>query len=306
MPLDLVLKKSWWFALAFTMTAARAALPGGGQLGICRYEMPCHGSQTGRDPIRISRPSLAIEIPLEPPFGTLEGGRQRLVAGFSSKCNPSMILARSGGLAIRTLAGWERSEAGKQHLRNLGVREISAAAAHLAVDLRKELKNIKDDETREFVEESIRCYELALYRAAVVLSWHAAIHTLHKYVLQYQLKAFNAEAARVDDRWKPAKTTDDLGRMKESDFLDRIAALSIVGKGVKEELILCLSDAMPADTLALPKSASIRSHTIWRFCYLTSSECLFSRSCLRFLEGNVKSCVSGRRGWRGPGCGSRG
>ena len=56
------------------------------------------------------------------------------------------------------------------------------------------------------------------------------------------LAAFNAEALRIDPKWKEAKTTDDLGRMKESDFLDRIAVapLSVIGKSVKKELKDCL------------------------------------------------------------------
>ena len=45
---------------------------------------------------------------------------------------------------------------------------------------------------------------------------------LHKYVHANFLAEFNAEADRVmGKKWKPAKTPDDLGRMRESDFLDR-------------------------------------------------------------------------------------
>ena len=33
-----------------------------------------------------------------------------------------------------------------------------------------------------------------------------------------------------------AKTTDDLERMKEYDFLERLAAISVIGKNVKKEL----------------------------------------------------------------------
>jgi hypothetical protein len=55
------------------------------------------------------------------------------------------------------------------------------------------------------------------------------------------LREFNKEASRIDAKWKPARTADDLGRMKEHDFLDRIAALSIIGKNVRQELEKCLS-----------------------------------------------------------------
>jgi len=72
------------------------------------------------------------------------------------------------------------------------------------------------------------------------MSWLAAVHVLHKYVVIKHLAAFNAEAKRVDNKWKEARTSDDLGRMKESDFLDRLVALSIIGANVKKELKNCL------------------------------------------------------------------
>src|SRR6266404_2338411 len=154
--------------------------------------------------------------------------------------NPSASLGRSKGLAIRIPQGWEITEAGKQHLRNLGVTKISPAAVQVATDLRAELSKISNDDTRLFVEEAIKCYEAELYRSAIVMSWLAAVDVLHRFVHQKYLAEFNAEDKRVDSRWREAKTTDDLGRMVEADFLDRIAALSVVGKNVKKELKDCL------------------------------------------------------------------
>jgi hypothetical protein len=72
------------------------------------------------------------------------------------------------------------------------------------------------------------------------MSWLAAVDVLHRFVHQKYLAEFNAEAKRVDSRWRDAKTTDDLGRMAEVDFLDRIAGISLVGKNVKKELKDCL------------------------------------------------------------------
>ncbi len=154
--------------------------------------------------------------------------------------NPSAQLGRSKGLAIRTPDGWEISDAGRQCLHNLGINKLSPAAVNVATDLRAELANINNTDTCAFVEEAIKCHEAELYRSAIVMSWLAAMDVLHKYVHANHLAAFNTEAKRVDTRWKDAKTTDDLGKMKESDFLDRIGALSIIGKNVKKELINCL------------------------------------------------------------------
>lgn len=156
------------------------------------------------------------------------------------KWNPSAILGRSEGLAIRTAKGWELSDAGRQHLKALGVAKISASAVQVALDLHKHLQNISDPDTRAFVQEAIECYEHGFYRSAVIMSWIAAVHVLQQQVLAHYLTAFNVEATRVNANWKQAKTTDDLSLMREVDFLDRIAALSVIGKNTKAELKQCL------------------------------------------------------------------
>ena len=181
-------------------------------------------------------------------------------AGFRvpSGWNPSNSLGRSKGLAVRIPKGWEITDAGKQHLRNLGINSISPAAVLIATDLRAELSRIADSETRSFVEEAVRCYEAELYRSAIVMSWIGAVSILHKHVYTMHLSRFNAEARKVDPKWKDARTTDDLSRMKEVEFLDRIAALSIISKDVKKELKTCLDRR---NSCGHPNSLRIRNNT---------------------------------------------
>lgn len=161
-------------------------------------------------------------------------------AGFrepkNKNWNISQALGGSKGKAIRTDVGWELTDAGKLHLRSLGISKISPAALKVAVDLRTHLAKLTDAETRDFVEEAIKCHEAELYRSAIVMSWLGAMDALHKHVHAKHLAAFNAEAKRVNGKWKTAVTSDDLGKMGESDFLDRIAAISVIGKNAKEEL----------------------------------------------------------------------
>jgi len=163
-------------------------------------------------------------------------------AGFAvaEKWNVSAVLARTNGLALNTPNGWELSDRGKQHLRALGVSKVSSAAVQVATDLREILNRVRDDETREFVEEAVQCYEYEFYRSAVVMSWAAAIHVLKVEVVKSHLLEFNAEALKIDSKWKSARNTDDVGQMKEHDFLDRLAKISVIGRNVKEELQKCL------------------------------------------------------------------
>lgn len=159
----------------------------------------------------------------------------------TKKWNLSSILGASKGKAIRTAAGWELTEAGKNHLRTIGVSSVSPAASQIAADLRIHLAKLSDGQTKGFVDEAIRCHEAGLYRSAVVMSWLGAMGVLHKEVHANYLGPFNAEAGRVyGKKWRTAVTTDDLGLMKEGDFLDRVEALSIIGKNVKAELKTCL------------------------------------------------------------------
>lgn len=185
---------------------------------------------------------LLILATLDRPASLAHIREQAQNAGFRipKKWNMSDTLGRSKGLAINTTSGWEITDAGTQHLRSLGVSDISPAAMSVAVDLRNHLAKVLDSETKAFVSEAIQCHEAGLYRSAVVMSWLGAISILHKHVHANRLADFNAEASRVDSRWRTAVTTDDLGKMNEDKFLDTIERLSIIGKNVKESLKECL------------------------------------------------------------------
>lgn len=182
-------------------------------------------------------------------------------AGFSAgtKWNISSYLSRSKGLAIKTPEGWEISDRGRERLRELGVTSSSPVAKQVATKLRETVQQIKNEETRSFVKEAIKCYEFGLYRSAVVMSWIGAMAILYNHIHTNHLKDFNAEAKRVNSKWKTARTTDDLSRMGEADFLDRISALSVIGKNVKEELKKCLT---LRNSCSHPNSLEIGSHAV--------------------------------------------
>lgn len=163
-------------------------------------------------------------------------------AGFKRKswANPSASLSRTSGLAIHTGNGWEITRAGRQYLLNEGMVESSKGIINVAIELRQFLSRVSNAETAEFLNEAIRCYELGLFRSATVMSWLAAVYVLQQHVVKTCLSDLNDELARRDSRWKSAKTTDDLARVKEKDFLEALAAIGALGKNVKEELKQCL------------------------------------------------------------------
>lgn len=142
---------------------------------------------------------------------------------------------------FKTPDGWELTDTGRSHVAALAAVELSASpAANEAQALRSLLPNLKSEEARAFLTEAVVCAEQSLARAAVVLSWVGAMALLQDFVVANHLAAFNAEASRRDPKWKPAKTSDDLGKMKEAGFLEIAEAISVIGKNVKQELEACL------------------------------------------------------------------
>jgi hypothetical protein len=164
---------------------------------------------------RADRVLLVIASLDQPVKGPAIMERAREAGCSMSKWNIGDILAKAKGTTIRLPNGYEVSEKGHARLEELGVSKLPAAAAKIAQDLRKHIANIKDDTTRAFVEEAIRCHEVALYRSAIVMSWVAAVAVLQQEVVAKHLAPLNAEAARIDKKWKPATTTDDIGKMRE-------------------------------------------------------------------------------------------
>ena len=110
----------------------------------------------------------------------------------------------------------------------------------IAVKLRDHLSRVSDTDARAFVEEAVRGFECGLYRSAVVMSWVGAVYVLYAHVVNYKLAEFNAEATKRFSNskmpWKSASSIDDMALMKESDLLEVLQTISVLGKSVKNQL----------------------------------------------------------------------
>jgi len=159
----------------------------------------------------------------------------------AKKTNFSAHLSAAEDKVFKTPSGWELTSEGRKYIASLAAKGLAVSpAATEAQALRALLPKLKNDDARAFLTEAIVCAEQSLFRAAVVLSWVGAIALLHDVAVEKHLSAVNVEAVRRDSKWKPAKTTDDLGRLKEAVFLEIAGAVSIFGKNVKQELEGCL------------------------------------------------------------------
>lgn len=160
------------------------------------------------------------------------------------KWNVSEQLRRATGLSVLTSNGWELTAKGREHVAKIAGPLMNSPITKTASSLRTHLVKIGNPDSQEFVEEAISCFEARQYRAAVVLSWVGAIAVLYDHVLHNDLPGFNAEAvsrtANSKYPWQPAKTADELARMKESEFLVVLEKRSIIGKNVRQQLEHCL------------------------------------------------------------------
>jgi len=171
------------------------------------------------------------------PIGLIKEAASRCGIRAARRWNISDILRRSNGSAILTEAGWELTEHGRQTVATLAdIRLLRSSLQSTAADVRRHVGRISCQDAREYIEEAISCFESGQLRAAVVFSWVGAVSLMHANVIQHFLLTFNAEARRRDARWKDARNSDDLGRMKEHEFLDVSEAVGMIGKNVKQAL----------------------------------------------------------------------
>ena len=178
-----------------------------------------------------------------------------------AKRNVSDILAKSGGFAARTVGGWELQHQGVERVRELAhTVNVNLVVTHSSRSLSKHADAVTDALTKSFVMEAIGCFEAKQYRAAVVFSWAGAFALIQSYIFTKKLIEFETEAQRRDAKWRKVKQQDDLGRMKEHDFLDVCEAIGVIGKNVKQ--ILQNECLMLRNTCGHPNSASIAENSV--------------------------------------------
>lgn len=171
------------------------------------------------------------------PVGAIKKIASRCGLRAALSWNISDVLRKSNGDAILTETGWVLTSAGLRTVAMMANIRLPAAVVKKAVaDVRQHLAGISSHDARDFIEEAISCFENQQLRAAVVFSWVGAMSLMHDHVIKTALPAFNAEARRRDGKWKDARNGDELGRMKEHDFLDVLEAVGSIGKNVKQTL----------------------------------------------------------------------
>jgi hypothetical protein len=174
------------------------------------------------------------------------------------KWNVSQLLSDLGGDVSRYEDGWAINGNGKNKLSELGLSD-AGPTAHPQVKLRQYLNQIKDNQTKQFVEEAVKSLEYNLLRSAIVLSWVGAVSLLQKEIISSHLKDFNNELIKRNSKAKQIRKLEDLELIKEYDVLQICRAVGMIGKNVKDELESCLK---LRNACGHPNSLKIGEHRV--------------------------------------------
>lgn len=99
------------------------------------------------------------------------------------------------------------------------------------------VKTVGEDNERAFLEEALKCYQVAAYRAAIVLIWLVSVDHMQNYVLTKKLSEFNAELKKNPDRKvKRIVSKDDFSDLPENKFIELCRAASIISNDVRKIL----------------------------------------------------------------------
>jgi hypothetical protein len=175
-----------------------------------------------------------------------------------SKAEPSAYLTKSRH-AVKLPKGWQLTADGKDHVEKFGLTQQEAVLTPVVAKLESYVAGLTDDTKAAFVREAIGCLKAEHYRAAIVLSWVGALYLIYKHVIDHRLSDFNVEATKRNPKHKTMSALDDLGRLKESEFLGIAEAIKVITKAQGKELGDCLDRR---NTAGHPNSHSFREITV--------------------------------------------
>ena len=126
-------------------------------------------------------------------------------------------------------------------------------AAVIKRNLREEFDKITDPAIRDYMDETIKCFEHKLYRSSIVMSWCVAYGTFRKWVFDKHLPELN----KVTSAWKkPVNITslDDFQDMAEAVVVETAYQADILPKETWKKLKQLLDGR---NTYAHPSNVAI-------------------------------------------------
>ncbi len=143
---------------------------------------------------------------------------------------PPLILQDKRGYFLE---GRERKRLDDILLPNANTAAVSKLLSGL-------VDQIKDGPERVFLEEAIRCYRVAAFRASIVMTWNLAYDHLRRWIISdpARLQDFNAGSRKRFSKSPKTEVVkfDDFDDYKESEFIDACGSGKVFSKNLEHML----------------------------------------------------------------------
>lgn len=142
----------------------------------------------------------------------------------------SSLTSKSPPDLMRTRKGYHLEHRARQRLADAyGSRPATIEVHKLLADLPAKLTNPVE---KVFLEETLLCFQVGAFRAAVVMCWNLTYEHLCDYVLASKLTDFNAQIRIALPRAGQIAGRDDFADLKESQVLEVCRGAGITSPSV--------------------------------------------------------------------------
>ena len=184
---------------------------------------------------------------------TVEAGQDSATPKQVSDCFVACDLAAPKGVAARLSEGLKTRPAKfikanggyklQRHMREALSKKLGAekVIAQTNATLRGLERKVPERGRKEFLRETIDCFEAGANRATITMAWILAVDHLFAHILKHKLAEFNASLAKDKGvKLKAVTQRDDFTDMKESKFIEICRAAKIISNDVRKILDISL------------------------------------------------------------------
>lgn len=184
-------------------------------------------------------------------FLTVEAGQEVVTAKEVANCFEACDLGVPKNVGARLSEGLKgrppkyiKANGGyklQRHMREALSKKLGAekVTAQTSATLRGLEHKLSDGADKEFLRETINCFEAGANRATIVMAWILATDHLFSYILRHKIAEFNAVLALNTDKSVKVKIInqrDDFTEMKESKFIEFCRQSKIISNDVRKIL----------------------------------------------------------------------
>lgn len=150
---------------------------------------------------------------------------------------PALTEGVGKGLFVKADKGYKLQRHHREALsKRLGAERV---VAQTSVELRKLEGRLGSGPSRDFLKETIDCFEAGANRATIVMCWILTLDHLSEHVLKHHKVAFNAVlAANTDKRVKVTSvgSRDDFSDIPEGKLIEMMRQAGVVSNDVRKIL----------------------------------------------------------------------